>query len=244
MPQRISPDASSTIRLLLPRTGEQIVDLKPLAFENPRGEVRSQEISLLPKSDWFRQSDEPLATAAFELDCGISIPAGAAGGKVLLLLECSGTEHLPTSCSCQIDGRGAALQETSSAAHIGDIGGATSAWRRLQPYMSHWTWYICDLASGPASAKFSGMFPYGRCKMGLWGLGGLGPRPTRDARPNRVPGTGNAAIPRPVEAPRDLRVAAPAPHRKLTSLSWVRSNLCRMSSNFLPPYCSEAASSF
>jgi hypothetical protein len=165
----VSSEGSRTVRVLLPGGGEQVVATNPLAFENPRGDVRSQQIEMLPSSDWFRQGDKPLATASFELDCEISIPEGAARGEVLLLLEFPGKEHLETNCTCQVNGRAVALRESSSAAHIGDYGGApASAWNRLEPYASHWTWYICELASGRAEVKFGGTMPYDRCKIGLW----------------------------------------------------------------------------
>lgn len=56
---RASPEGSTTVRLLLPDTGERVVNTKGPAFENPRGKVRSQETNLLPMSDWFRQCDKP-----------------------------------------------------------------------------------------------------------------------------------------------------------------------------------------
>lgn len=165
---RVSPEGSGAIRILLPRRGETIVRSEPFTFENPRGEVRSQEITPLPESDWFRQCDKPLATAAFELDGRISIPEEAARGKTLLLVEFPGKEHLATSCTCQVNGRAVALQESSSAAHIGDIGAPASAWKRLEPYLTQWTWYFCELATGPADVRFSGVVPYDRCRIGLW----------------------------------------------------------------------------
>ena len=110
-------------------------------------------------SDWFRQCDKPLATASFRLDCEISIPEGAVGGQALLLLEFPGKDHFPTNCSCQVNGRGVPLEESSSMAHISDTtGGPSGAWKRLQPYISHWTWYICRVEPGNASLRFSGMF--------------------------------------------------------------------------------------
>jgi hypothetical protein len=166
---KISSEGSRTIHLLLPGGGEQVVDSSPLELQNPHGEVRSLTIDPLPESDWFLQCDKPLATASFELDCEISIPDGAAKGNALLLLEFPGKQHLATNCCCQVNGRAAVLRESSSAAHIGGFGGGPeSAWKRLEPYASHWTWYICKLVSGRAEVKFSGTFPYERCKIGLW----------------------------------------------------------------------------
>ena len=166
---RVSPEGSTTVRLLLPHTGERVVNTKGPAFENPRGKVRSEETNLLPMSDWFRQCDKPLATASFRLDCEISIPEGAVGGQALLLLEFPGKDQFPTNCSCQVNGRGVPLEESSSMAHISDTtGGPSGAWKRLQPYISHWTWYICRVEPGNASLRFSGMFPYDRCQAGVW----------------------------------------------------------------------------
>ena len=166
---KISSEGPKTVRLLLPRGSERQVDVKPLTTVNPSGTVRSQAIDLLPESDWFRQGDKPVATASFELECEISVPASATRGMALLLLEFPGKEHLATNCSCQVNGRAAALRESSSAAHIGGFGGGPeTVWKRLEPFASHWTWYICELVSGKAAIKFSGTFPYQRCRVGLW----------------------------------------------------------------------------
>jgi hypothetical protein len=166
---KVSSEGSSSIHILLPQGGEQVVASKPLASGDLRGEVLAQKIDRLPQAKWLRQADKPLPTASFELESEISIPEGAPKGKALLLLEFPGKDHLPTSCSCLVNGRAAALQESSSAGHIGyNAVTPENPWRDLLPYISHWTWYICELESGSTRVKFSGVFPYESCKMGLW----------------------------------------------------------------------------
>jgi hypothetical protein len=166
---RVSSEGSSSVRILLPRGGEQVATSKPIAIGDPRGEVLTQKIERLPEAQWLRQADKPLPTASFELESEISIPEGATKGKALLLLEFPGKEHLPNTCSGQVNGRAVALQESSSAGHIGyDMVTPECPWRDLLPYISHWTWYVCELESGSTRVKFSGQFPCERCKIGLW----------------------------------------------------------------------------
>jgi hypothetical protein len=166
---KVSSEGASSVRLLLPRRGEQDVTLQPVATSDPRGEVIRQKMDRLPEAHWLRQADKSLPTASFEVESEISIPQGATKGKALLLLEFPGGEHLPSTCSCQVNGGAVAPQESSSAGHVGfNGGGPESAWRGLQPYLSNWTWYICELESGSSRVEFSGVFPYESCKIGLW----------------------------------------------------------------------------
>jgi len=166
---KVSSEGSSSIRILLPRGGEQVATAHPVAIGDPRGEVLTQKTERLPEAQWLRQADKPLPTASFELESEIAIPEGATKGKALLLLEFPGKEHLPSTCSGQVNGRAVALQESSSAGHIGyDMVTPECPWRDLLPYISRWTWYVCELESGSTRVKFSGQFPYERCKIGLW----------------------------------------------------------------------------
>jgi len=166
---RVSSEGSSHIRILLPRDGEQVVTAKPTAIGDLRGEVISQRLDRLPEANWLRQGDKPLPTASFEMDSEISIPEGAIKGKALLLLEFPGKIHLPSSCSCLVNGRAAALRESSSSGHIGyNIVNTECPWSDLLPYVSCWTWYICELESGSTRVRFSGVLPYESCKTGLW----------------------------------------------------------------------------
>ena len=87
---KVSSEGSSSIRILLPHAGEQVVTAKPIAIGDPRGEVLTQKIDRLPETNWLRQGDKPLPTASFELASEVSIPEGAIKGKALLLLEFPG----------------------------------------------------------------------------------------------------------------------------------------------------------
>ena len=166
---RVSSESSDSVRILLPQGGEQVATSKPVAIADPRGEVRTQKIERLPEAQWLRQADKPLPTASFEVESEIAIPEGASKGKALLLLEFPGKEHLPSTCSCQVNGRAVALQESSSEGHIGyDMVTPVCPWKDLLPYISRWTWYVCELESGSAMVKFAGRHPHERCKIGLW----------------------------------------------------------------------------
>jgi hypothetical protein len=160
-------DGAGRVRLLLPQGGEQAVEMPELG--NLQATVISQRIDGFPKSDWLHQGDMRLATSTFEIECSVSIPGGAVTGKALLLLEFPGYDHLTTNCWCEVNGRSVPLQVTDSTGHIGYVaGGPESAGKRLEPYLSQWTWYICDLPNGSARVKFSGIAPDQRSKLGLW----------------------------------------------------------------------------
>lgn len=166
---KVSPEDSSNIHILLPHGGEQVVTATAPAAGDLRGEITSQKIDRLPEANWLRHEDQPLPTASFELDCEVSIPKNATKGKTLLLLEFPGKNHLPSTCSCLVNGHETAITESTSEGHIGyDVAAPENPWRDLLPYTSRWTWYICDLESGSARVKFSGTYPYESCKLGLW----------------------------------------------------------------------------
>ena len=166
---KVASEGSSSIRLLLPHSGEQVVSAKPLAMGDPKGEILTQKIDRLPEPVWLSQAEKLLPTASFEVQSEITIPEGAAKGKALLLLEFPGKDRLPSSCSCLVDGRAVGLQERSSAGHIdSNEVSAASPWRDILPYLGQWTWYICELESGTTKVMFSGLCPYENCRMGLW----------------------------------------------------------------------------
>jgi len=202
------PLGPNPVRILLPGGGEQHVTANGAALGNPRGEIRSHRIDRLPERDWLRQADKLLPTASFDLETEISLPEGAVNGKALLLVEFPGDDHLPSACSCRVNGRAARLSESSSAGHIG-YNSATpeSPWRDLVPYLSQWTWYICELAPGANAVRFTGTFPCERGKMALWVW------VDSDLTPRAVP----------------VPVACPEP-----SLPQVRPHLARQSVSVLP----------
>lgn len=166
---KIASEGSDNIRLLLPRAGEQVVSAKPLAAGNPMGEILSQKLDRLPESSWLRHKDKPLPTASFELQTEITLPPGPVEGKALLLMQFPGKDHLPSTCSCLVNGRTVTLKETSSEGHIGyDMVGPQNPYRTLMPFVSHWNWYVCDLDGGLSRVVFGGQCPCESCKMGLW----------------------------------------------------------------------------
>ena len=166
---KVLPDGTGSIRVLLPHGGEQAVSAEAAAAGDPKGEIMTQKIDRLPEASWLHKADKPLPTASFELQTEITIPEGAPKGKALLLMQFPGKDHLPSSCSCLVNGRSVALQESASEGHIGyDMVSAETPWRDLIPFASQWTWYICELESGVNRVIFSGQCPYENCKTGLW----------------------------------------------------------------------------
>jgi hypothetical protein len=165
----VASETSDVVRILLPGGGERTLTVKPLAPAGLRGEILSRRLERLPESNWLRHRDQPLATASFQQECRISVPQGASKATALLLLEFPGEAHLPSKCSCIVNGQTASLAESSSAGHIGyHVAGPATPWRDIAPYLSQWTWYLCELGPGTANVTFSGMLPYERCRMGLW----------------------------------------------------------------------------
>jgi hypothetical protein len=165
----VSPEDTAEVRILLPRSGERLLSTKPPSPGNFHGEVLSRDVSRLPESDWLRQSDEALPSSSFELECQISIPQGATKGRALVLLEFPGQEHLPSTCSCWVNGQSTALQQSSSAGHTPESPyNPDSPWRNVIPYVSQWTWYICELEGGAGKVKFKGTYPSDRCRVGIW----------------------------------------------------------------------------
>jgi hypothetical protein len=162
-------DSAGPVRLLLPHGCQRAVDMPTGERAHPQATVVSQRIDGFPKSDWLHHGGTPLETSAFEIECSVSIPDAAVAGKALLLLEFPGHDQLAHNCWCEVDGRSVPLQVTSSTGHVGYIGGGPeTARKRLEPYFSQWTWYICDLPKGRARVKFSGIAADERSKLGLW----------------------------------------------------------------------------
>jgi hypothetical protein len=165
---KVAAEGSGRVRVLLARDGEQAVDATPLAAADPKGEILARKTERLPEAEWLRQGDKALPTASFELDAEITVPRNAQG-KALLLLEFPGKDHLPSTCTCLVDGRPAELKESTSAGHIGyDMVGPETPWRDLIPFASQWTWYTCELEGGLRRVVFRGACPQEKCKPGLW----------------------------------------------------------------------------
>jgi hypothetical protein len=123
----------------------------------------------LPEAEWLKQNGKPLPTVAFESEYQVSVPAGAKGGKVLLLLEFPGREHRPNTCDCLVNGKRVKLATSSSAGRTGrHAGRPNSPWKDVLPYESEWTWHICDVATGESSVKFTGTAADPQCRIGAW----------------------------------------------------------------------------
>ena len=165
----VASEAGGAVRILVPGGGEHTVNVKPASPAASVGEVLSQRLERLPESNWLRLGERPLATAPFQQECRISVPQEASRATVLLLLEFPGNTHLPSTCSCTVNGQGVRLAESSSEGHVGaDVAGPKTPWRDLAPYISQWTWYLCEVGPGTANVTFSGTLPHERCRIGLW----------------------------------------------------------------------------
>jgi hypothetical protein len=167
---QVASEGSNSIRIVLPGGGEQMVGTTPLATGEVRGEVIAQSRARLPEDKWLRQGEKAVPTSSFELENRLSIPPGASSGKALLLLQFPGKVHLPSTCTCGVNGQATELKQSSSESKIGDydIVSADSPYAELQPYISRWTWYMADLASGLSQVRFSGTLPDENCHLGLW----------------------------------------------------------------------------
>jgi len=165
----VASEISDVVRILLPGGGEHTVTIKPMSPAALGGEILSQRLERLPESDWLRFGDRRLATASFQQECRISVPEEASRATALLLLEFPGEAHLPSTCSCTVNGKTIRLTESSSDSHVGSNGaGPATPWRDLVPYLSQWTWYVGELGPGTATVSFNGALPYERCRIGLW----------------------------------------------------------------------------
>ena len=139
----------------------------------PSGKVLSHALTQLPKADWLKVKGKALPTSRFDLECTVSLPAGAAKGKVLLLLEYPGRQHVLSTCTATVNGRETRLEQSSSADHIGYAGGThgfnpKSYWAGLIPYASEWTWHICPVGAGESRVRFTGAVAMPKAKTGVW----------------------------------------------------------------------------
>ena len=184
----IVPDAKADkVRILLPDGHEQVVAVEPRLHGEFRGELISHSMRKLAEGEWVTQertfpcnvSDNgcpnviPLGRrfpgVAFDVECSVAVPVGGGAGRVLLLVEFPGEQHLPSKCTAAVNGNPVRLEERYSEGHIAyrDSLRATGA-ERVRPYLSEWTWYICEAPEGTSRVRFTGTAGDTRSRIGLW----------------------------------------------------------------------------
>jgi hypothetical protein len=165
----VSPADSENARILLPQRGEHVLRTKSPFAKAIHGKVLSWSQREASRSDWLSRKDVSIPTDKFELECLVSVPSGPGKSKLLFLVEFPGTEHYPSTCSCQVNDSGVSLEESSSEGHIGyNAASANSPWSAVLKYQSGWTWYICEIRAGESKVKFSGKAPSGHNRIALY----------------------------------------------------------------------------
>jgi hypothetical protein len=124
----------------------------------------TETLAQLKETEWKGIRSKEVPTVAFELECSVSVPPQASSAKVLLLVEFPGRSQYPSRCKAWLDGRQVALEERSSAEHIGYYN-----WTgRLRPFESDWCWYLCNVDRGSHRVKFQGTAGHSGPRLGLW----------------------------------------------------------------------------
>ena len=166
----ITPDwGRDTVRVLQPSGVEVSHNVNGGARGDVGGDLVSQSMRKLPEAEWLREKDRPAPTVGFEIECSVSVPAAASGGKVLLLAEFPGRQHHPSTCVGTVNGKAVDVKVSSSQGHIGYYSAAPdSYWKGVLPYESEWTWYICEVAPGKSVVHFSGAAADPNTRIGLW----------------------------------------------------------------------------
>ncbi len=139
----------------------------------PTGKTGSQFVTPLPRAAWLVVKGQPAPSTRYELDCEVSIPAGATKGSVLLLLQFPGKGHAPSTCAVTVNGHAVQLEERTSAKPLGYAEGMhgfdpKSYWAGLIPYACEWTWYICPIGVGRSQIHFAGAAARTDLRLGAW----------------------------------------------------------------------------
>ncbi len=156
------------VRIMEPRAGEKDLAVKPRPARCIAGEVTSVARRRLPESAWLEEGGKRAPTVEFELECSITVPEGPCRGQALLLVKFPGRRHRPNTCKALVNGRPAALEESSSAGRVGNWVGSEKRWSGALPYFCHWSWHICDLQPGTSQVKFTAAAAGPDCEIGLW----------------------------------------------------------------------------
>lgn len=184
----VVPDATADkVRILLPGGGEHVVAVEPWRRGDFSGELISHSRRKLAEGEWVVQersfdcyvSDNgcpnviPLGRrfpgVAFDVECSVTVPASGGTGKVLLLVEFPGEQHMPSKCTAAVNGNPAGIEESHSEGHIvyRNYLGSSCA-QKIGPHLSEWSWYICKAPAGTSRVRFTGAAGDALCRIGLW----------------------------------------------------------------------------
>src|SRR5579863_3122117 len=160
----LAPDRGvDEVTWLEPPGGRRTVRVRKRPVWEPQGRIARESTRPVPEGEAFKGKSGSVPTVAFELECEATIPGGAGGGRLLLLVEFPGREYRQSRCSATLNGRPVKLGTSSSEAVIGDYGNL-----KPFPYESEWCWYECPLPTGTSRVAFSGAAGFDRPRIGLW----------------------------------------------------------------------------
>lgn len=139
----------------------------------PAGRVLAKSVRPLPEAQRLQVQGKRVPSAAFDVECSVSLAPGSTRGKVLLLVHFPSRRHAPCKCSATVNGEPAPLEERSSAGQLGYAGGThgfnpKSYWAGMIPYECEWTWQLCDVKPGESRVRFQGAAARPDVKLGLW----------------------------------------------------------------------------
>lgn len=165
----VADPGTESVRLLQPGGEERIIRSAARAPAGLRGEMLSEAIRKLPETEWLAEGNGRVPSAGFDVECSVSVPASAGGGRVLLLVEFPGARHHANHCSAEVNGRTTATQVSSSTGHIGyRIATPGNFWKGVLPYESEWSWHICDVPAGNSRVRFRGAAAHPAPRLGVW----------------------------------------------------------------------------
>ena len=165
-------------RLVADRGIEDVTWLEPGGAARPvrlpgrsapglKGQVVATSARRLAENEWLAGKAGPVPTSGFDVDCDVSIPAGAGAGRLLLLVEFPGTKHPAVRCEAVVNGQPAALGGSSTEKRIG-YRVWDPQWKDVRQFESEWTWYDCPLPAGSSRVRFSGACGFERPRIGVW----------------------------------------------------------------------------
>ena len=154
--------------LLEPGGRERNLQVPARAVDLLAGEKTGLSLRPLPRSEWLESKGEAVASAAFELECRVTVPAGAKG-TALFLVEFPGRLHRPSRASVFVNGAEVVTRQRTSADHVGYyMPTETSYWKDAMKYEAEWTWYLADLAGGESRVRFTGVAGHAGARVGAW----------------------------------------------------------------------------
>lgn len=131
----------------------------------------SEKARELKEAAIAKSKPETLPTCAFDIDCDVTVPAEAHGGKVLLLVEFPGRKFRPVECTATVDGVAAPLETSNSSNHTGYFAAtATNAWKDMSQHESQWWWFVCEVKPGKARVRFTGRAGDPKPQFKVWAL--------------------------------------------------------------------------